>query len=83
MKESKMFICECHSYSHQACFWWDEELKSLRVTIHLTTYKSFLKRLWRGLRYAFGYTSNLGDWDEFLFKPEDAKELHKFLTKLK
>jgi hypothetical protein len=79
MIEQKIFICKCHSYTHQAIFWWDEEYKELYVTIHLTTHENFFKRLWQGLKYAFGYTSNFGEWDEFLFKQEDEKKLRDYL----
>ena len=79
MIEQKIFICECHSYAHQAIFWWNEEEKSLYVTIHLTTHRNFFKRLWKGLKYAFGYTSNFGEWDEFIFRPEDKKKLRTYL----
>ena len=79
MTEQKIFICECHSYTHQAIFWWDDEDKQFYVTIHLTTHKNFFKRILQGLKYAFGYTSNFGEWDEFLFKPEDEKKLRDYL----
>ena len=81
MIEQKIFICECHSYCHQAIFLWDDEGKSLYVTIHLITHRNFFKRLWQGLKYAFGYKSNFGDWDEFLFKPEDEKRLRDYLER--
>jgi hypothetical protein len=77
--ETRIFICECKSFTHQAIFWWDEEEKKLYVTVHLTTYNNFFIRLWVGIRYIFGYTSNFGEWDEFLFSPESEKELRKYL----
>ena len=74
-----IFICDCYSFKHQATFWLDEDDKQLYVTIHLTTHRNFFKRLWYGLKYAFGYTSNFGAWDEFLFRPEDEKKLLDYL----
>lgn len=79
VEETKMFICECHSYSHQASFWWNEDDKSLYVTIHLITHRNPFKRIWVALKYICGYSSNFGEWDEFLFKPEDEKELREWL----
>ena len=79
MIDQRIFICECNSYSHQAFFWWDNEDLQLYVTIHLITHKNFFKRLFHGLKYAFGYKSNFGDWDEFLFKSEDEKKLRDYL----
>lgn len=81
--KQKIFICECHSYCHQAIFWYDEEEKSLYVTIHLITHRNFFKRIWTAMQYIFGYKSNVGDWDEFLFKPEDEKKLRSYLDSLK
>jgi len=81
MVEQRIFICACHSYTHQAIFWWDEEEKNLYVTIHLTTHKNFFRRFWVGLKYAFGYTSNFGEWDEFVFNERDEKKLRKYLMK--
>jgi len=81
MLENKIFICECHSYCHQAIFWYDEEDKSLYVTFHLITYRNVFKRLWVAIKYVCGYKSNFGAWDEFLFKPEDEKKLRDYLNK--
>jgi hypothetical protein len=81
--KQKIFICECYSYCHQAIFWYDEEYKSLYVTIHLITHRNFFKRIWTAIQYIFGYKSNVGDWDEFIFKPEDEKKLRSYLNRVK
>ena len=65
MEESMIFICECHSYDHQAIFSKDEENKQLFVSIHLNTNRNFFKRIWYAMKYVFGYKSKFGDWDEF------------------
>jgi len=75
----KIFICKCHSLEHQAIFWYDEDEKELYVNIHLQDYKSFFKRLLHGIKYIFGHKSIYGDWDGFLFKENDMKELKRFL----
>lgn len=81
MEDRKIFICECCSYEHQVIFWWDEDEKQVYATFHLVTYKNFFQRLWRGIRYAFGYKSKYGAWDEFLFSPEAKKQLTEWLNK--
>jgi len=53
--ERKIMICRCHSLEHQMTFWLDEEDNTLYSEPHLITHKNFFKRLWYGLRYAFGY----------------------------
>jgi len=51
-----------------------EEYKEVYLHVHLNKHK-FFKRLWYGIRYIFGYTSRFGDWEEFIFKQEDADRL--------
>lgn len=87
--ETEVFICECHSMEHQCKFWHDRtELEDGRAwdevyfIPHLTTYTSFWKRLWYGLKYAFGYKSRFGAWDEMMFKPKDIKKLRDYLNQL-
>ena len=77
------FICDCHSLEHQYSFWYDEEDNMLYVEPFLTTYNNFFKRLWYGLKYAFGYKSQYGSFDEFVVKKEDAEKLIKILEKIK
>jgi len=83
MEEQKIFVCACHSYSHQAFLSYDRDDKELCITIHLITYRNFFKRLWIGLKYAFGYTSNYGEWDSFIFKEEDEQKLLDYLNQIK
>lgn len=79
--EEKVFICACNSFEHQAIFWYDNSEDELYVQIHLETYRGFFKRLWYGIKYAFGHESRFGSWDEFLFRPDDKLRLFKFLNK--
>lgn len=77
MKE--IFICSCASLEHQIMFWHDKEYDYLHACPHLVTYRGFFKRLWYGLRYAFGYKSRYGAWDELIFDKTDEEELLRFL----
>lgn len=79
MENSRIFICECHSYTHQTVFWYDTDDKQLYLTVHLINHKSFWKRLWAGIKYICGYTSAYGEWDEFIFKQSDEHELYSYL----
>lgn len=82
MKKTDLFlICACHNFEHQLYFWeWDDgEHKELYVEVHLSTYRNFLKRLWYGLKYAFGYKSRVGAWDEFTFTKESEEKLKQYL----
>ena len=81
MKDELILICDCHSFEHQAIFYKDEETGMLYVSIRLKTYDKFFKRLWAGLKFAFGHTSRYGEWDEFIFQEKDEQELLTFLNK--
>lgn len=83
MENRETFICNCHSLEHQYSFWYDEEDNILYVEPYLTTNRTFFKRLWYGLKYAFGYKSQYGSFDEFEVKTEDAEKLIKILEKTK
>jgi hypothetical protein len=79
MSDRKIFICECHSLEHQVSFWYEQDEGTLYVETHLVTHRNFFKRLWVGLKYAFGYKSRFGEWDEILLDPNSQKELYKWL----
>jgi len=77
--DQQVMICECNSLEHQVIFWYDEEDGYLYCEPHLTTHKNFIVRLWRGLKYAFGYKSRFGDWDSTIFKKDDLEKLRTYL----
>ena len=89
VSETEVMICDCHSMEHQCKFWHDttefndgRKYDELYLMIHLTTHRNFFKRLWIGIKYAFGYKCRFGSWDEMIFKPEDANKLKEYLNKL-
>ena len=53
------------------------------VSVHLSTYHGFWKRLWHGLKYAFGHKSRYGAFDEVILRKEDADNLQKVVDHLK
>ena len=75
----EMFVCSCASLEHQMMFWYDEEEKILYTEVHLVTVHGFFRRLWYGLKYAFGYKCRFGAWDEFLFDRESEQKLYNYL----
>lgn len=80
-----LFICDCKSTNHLMIFSYSEEENWNRVFVHvhLNPEHGFLKRLWHGLKYLFGYRSKFGDFDEFIFNPEDTYKLQNIVTYLK
>ena len=77
-KDTLIQICDCHSFNHQAIYWYDEDENVLYVHIHLV-HQSFWGRLKYAIKYLFGYTSNYGAWDELIFGKRNLEELYAFL----
>ena len=81
--------CDCLSIDHIIRFSYenDPEYASseriITIDVSLVNYKGFWKRLWYGLKYAFGYRCRFGAWDEFLFEAEEQEQLRQMLKKLK
>ncbi len=71
----EVFICDCLSLEHQLSFWYDAEDDLLYVYPKLYTYDNFFKRLWTGIKYAFGYKSRFGEFDEILLNKEARLKL--------
>jgi hypothetical protein len=79
-KDTTILICDCSSHEHQIIIEHDNDDNLIYCYIHLTN-RNFWGRLKAGIKYIFGYKSKYGQWDEFIFKPEHAKDLNK-LSKL-
>lgn len=88
--ETKLILCNCHRPEHQLILTYfpDDALrqaqeppneKEMYVQVHLVTYDNFFKRLWTGLRFAFGYHCRYGEWDELILTVEEGKEVWDFL----
>ncbi len=77
-----LIICNCGSCEHQAIlnYWNDDEYPFVSMSFHLATWEGFLKRLWVGLKYAFGYKSRYGNFDEIIIDKKEANEIIKFFA---
>lgn len=84
-KHEDLILCECSSTDHQLLFLYDDDPNWDRVYVHfhLSPDYGFWKRLWRGIKYAFGYRSRYGDFDEIILRPDDAEKFQKIADKLK
>lgn len=77
--ERLTIYCDCETPEHQFNFIKDPEDDEIWLEIHLNNYDRFLKRLWTGLKYAFGYRSKYGHWDTTIITPEDRLKIIEFL----
>lgn len=78
-----LLLCDCSSAEHQMIVRWNDEDNEVYVSMHLANSFGFLKRLWYGLKYAFGYKSRYGAFDEVILRKEDAENLQKVVCHLK
>lgn len=79
----KTFICECKSLEHQITFRYFDDEDMLYVSTHLITHKNIFKRIWVAIKYIFGYKSRYGNWDEFIFEPNDIDKLNIIIREIK
>jgi len=79
---NKLFICQCNSTEHQLIFSYFPDDKEVYVSVHLIPNR-FWKRLINAIKYIFGHKSEYGDFDEFIFKSEDADKLQSVVNYLR
>lgn len=60
----------------------EDDYQEVYCNIHLVK-RNFFRRLWISIRYIFGYRSRYGNWDEFIFNPDDADKLQKIVDILR
>jgi hypothetical protein len=71
----------CCSVEHQIVITLNKGI--VTVQVHLVTYRDFFKRFWLGLKYAFGYKSKYGDWDEIVLDETHIEQLEEVIAYLK
>lgn len=72
--DQKYIDCSCHSLEHLIRISWDDEYEDLFLEYHLSMYPWYL-RLWKALKYVFGFRSRYGDFGEVLFNQEQVANL--------
>ena len=77
-----LLLCECHSPEHQAIFTYFPQEDDVIMTVHLKP-DSFWKRIVGGIKYIFGHRSMYGDFDEFIFNPDDWEKVQDVANHLK
>ena len=82
------YECSCDSDEHLLRFTYfvdptDEIIDEpeLYLNVFLDTRYGFWKRLWMGLKYAFGYKCKYGHFGSWIMKPEDLDRLEALLAK--
>ena len=73
--------CDCGLPEHQikVCAYGDEDDEFVSFCPMLVTSNGFFRRLVDGLKYAFGYKSRYGQFDEILLRRDDVEKLVEYL----
>ena len=75
--------CDCHDFEHSLRFAYvpnphEDSPPELYVEVHLCS-PGFWRRLWKGIRYIFGYKSRYGHFDEVGINRESVDQLRGWL----
>ena len=79
----EVFICECLNTEHQIIMSYDNDFDTVWCSIHLIPESNIFKRIWKGIKYIFGYRSRYGHFDEFIFRKQAADKLQDIVKVLK
>ena len=81
--ETHHIVCSCHSTEHLVEFAYvpGDEDEEIYVSVQLSAWKAWYKRVWPSIKYIFGYKCKYGHWDCTTMSPEEAKKLHEFLSR--
>ncbi len=86
MYEEVLTLCACSSSEHQMIWRADKDCEDGSTTvycdIHLIPLRWY-ERLWKAVKYAFGYTSKYGDFEEYIFRRCDIPKFEKLVEVLK
>lgn len=81
--EEYYFMCDCSSDEHTIRFGYDTEEGELHMHVLLHQYHPWYERIWKGIRYVFGYQSKYGMFDSTIIRKEDADRLIALLQKVR
>lgn len=77
--EKLVIICDCESPEHQFILRKDSEDGEVWLESHLYSHQNFFKRLWMGMKYAFGYKSRYGNFDCVIISKSDQQKIIELL----
>lgn len=81
--ESHYFDCSCMSLEHTLRFVFDTEDHFLYAEVYLNRSHGFFGRVWRAIKYVFGYKSKYGEFGEWILDERDCDRLIALLRRVK
>lgn len=81
MEDNLYVECACHSREHLLQFskFKDDEDKEVYLHVFLTN-DGFFKRVFKGLKYIFGYKCRYGHFSEIILNKTAQKQIVEFLS---
>ena len=79
--EANYFKCACHSDEHTLTIYHDTEDNELYVHVFLNDYDRWYIRVWKAVKYVFGYKSKYGHWDEIVLNKVEINKLKDLFEK--
>jgi hypothetical protein len=77
MIKHRYIDCSCSSPEHTLRFTWipHKDYSEIIAEVYLTHYRSFLKRLWYGIKYVFGCKPREGCFSDTMLLKEQVVDL--------
>lgn len=79
--DQEFFTCICNSDEHTLRFILDPEDGEIFVSAFLDEWPYWYVRVWRAIKYVFGYKCKYGHWDSFIMDYDDYNRFHELLNK--
>lgn len=84
MSTNKYLECTCSSTEHviKIVSEVDAEhpkLSSITIEVQLSKYAPWHQRVWKAVKYVFGYECKYGHWDVTILNVEEVNKLHMLL----
>jgi len=81
---TEYFDCQCNCTEHVLRFIYMGAFKDEEPELYLDIFldnRTFLRRLWVGVKYIFGRKSSYGHFDNWTMKVEDAKKFRNMVDR--
>lgn len=80
--QNEYLECRCYSPDHTVRFVFDDDPEYPELYAYvLLSQESLFKRIWKALKYVFGFSCRYGHFDEFILRREDCDRLISLLER--
>ena len=79
--EKHYFECSCSSEEHTFSFHYDPDDGELYMSAFLNDWEAWYKRVWKAVKYVFGYKCKYGHWDCTILTQKQTQRLKELLER--